>query len=114
LSRVCYVPDDDNDPDPHFGLKAKEAQHVVSNLPVLTPLTMTDILEAFDTSCIQKCFDPQNCPLNVNAQLYRGIGPFQYEATPKCRMKGGEGEQCKKEKPTPHQALSLNLTLLLP
>jgi hypothetical protein len=115
LSRVCYVPDDDNDPDPHFGLKAKEAQHVVSNLPVLTPLTMSDILDAFDTSCIQKCFDPQNCPLNVNAQLYRGIGPFQYEATPKCRMKGVEGEgECKKKKLPPYRTLNLNLTLLLP
>jgi RNase H-like domain found in reverse transcriptase len=95
LSCVCYVPDPDDDPDPdeyHCPVKPKEAQHVVSSLPEMTPLEVEDVINAFNGSCIQKCFDPENCPLNINGNLYRSIGPFEYKPTPKC-MAGGKGEE---------------------
>jgi hypothetical protein len=49
----------------------------------MTVITKDDIVNAFNqnTDIVTPCKNPQICTGNVNAQLYRGLGPFSYEPT---------------------------------
>ena len=58
------------------------AQHVMSPFPVLSVVTQQDIINAFSKEQIlTQCKNPKKCKANVNASLYRGLGPFNFEGT---------------------------------
>jgi Reverse transcriptase (RNA-dependent DNA polymerase)/RNase H-like domain found in reverse transcriptase/Integrase zinc binding domain/Integrase core domain len=105
LSRICIVEEREaKDRDSSMTVKIREAHHILPNLPVLEPLTMSDIIDAFDGSVVQKCFDGKDCPLNVNRVLYRGIGPFKYTPTYVCESGGDGGGD-------PPRTLKINTTM---
>ena len=58
------------------------AQHVKSPFPVLSVVTQQDIINAFaKEQIVTQCKNPEKCKANVNASLYRGLGPFNFEGT---------------------------------
>ena len=75
LSRLYYVPQSIN----KDSLGPKSAQHIDSPFKVLDVLTPDDILKGFTSELVTPCSAPEMCHLNVNSQLFRGIGPFQAE-----------------------------------
>jgi hypothetical protein len=90
FSRIYEVPDEiknatgsgTND------LKPKQAQHVTSPFPPLAVVTKDNLLEVFETQgnkLVTPCQAPDFCHLNVNGNLYRGLGPFEYKGTPICK-----------------------------
>jgi hypothetical protein len=59
----------------------KQAQHITPSFNPLQVLTKDDIIRTFRNEDISACAKPENCHLNVNSQLYRGLGPFEYKPT---------------------------------
>lgn len=82
LSRIYGVFDDDK-PKNKSELGPKSAQHIVPSFSPFSVLTKEDILNGFNDKTVTPCTDknPDFCKLNVNAQLFRGLGPFKYEKT---------------------------------
>jgi len=78
LSRVALV--DENIKPSDFSHKS--AQHIVSPFPLGKILTKSDIEEVFTEKCVVPCLGKEYCHLNVNAELFRGLGPFKFN--PNC------------------------------
>ena len=54
----------------------------MSPFPVLSVVTQQDIINAFaKEQIVTPCKNPEECKANVNASLYRGLGPFNFEGT---------------------------------
>jgi hypothetical protein len=79
LLRIAIV----DETKPRNNLGYRDAQHVFPTFPPMTVLTKDDIVNAFNQkpNIVTPCKDPQTCTGNVNAQLYRGLGPFSYKPT---------------------------------
>jgi hypothetical protein len=84
LSRMFIVEEREEKTTTGKTIRVKEKHHILPDLPLMTPITVNDVLELFDESMVQKCYGGANCPSNVNAQLYRGLGPYDYTPTPVC------------------------------
>ena len=59
----------------------KTAQHVDPTFPPLAVLSPDQIKSAFRENSVQSCSAPELCHLNVNSQLYRGLGPFTFQSS---------------------------------
>ncbi|MBM3937405.1 MAG: DDE-type integrase/transposase/recombinase [Sphingomonadales bacterium] len=77
LSRLMVVPNDTRR-DPQQ-LTYKMGQHIDLKFPVGKILTKDESLSLFKEDFVTPCKNPNNCYLDVNSNLYRGIGPFNYK-----------------------------------
>jgi hypothetical protein len=80
LSRLVYVTDKKNKSD----LMPTDAQHIEPTFHPLKIVSLDDVKKAFNPDTVQPCKEkePEKCPLNVNSQLYRGLGPYEFTGTP--------------------------------
>ena len=62
-------------------LGMKTAQYVDPTFPPLAIVSPDQIKQAFHENWVQPCRASELCHLNVNGQLYRGLGPFNSQAT---------------------------------
>ena len=62
-------------------LGLKTAQHVDPTFPPLAVVSPDQIKLAFRENSVQPCLAPDLCHLNVNSQLYRGLGPFTFQSS---------------------------------
>ena len=79
LSRIYSVEEGKRKEKSELGLKT--AQHVDPTFPQLTVVSPDQIKSAFRENSIQPCLAPDMCHLNVNSQLYRGLGPFTFQSS---------------------------------
>ena len=80
LSRIYSVEEGKRKERSELGLKT--AQHVDPTFPPLAVISPDQIKLAFRENSVQPCLAPDMCHLNVNSQLYRGLGPFTFQ--PSC------------------------------
>jgi hypothetical protein len=57
LSRMFIVEEREEKMTTGKTIRVKEAHHILPNLPLMTPITVNDVLELFDESMVQKCYD---------------------------------------------------------
>ena len=79
LSRIYSVEDGRRKEKSELGMKT--AQHVDPTFPPLAIVSPDQIKQAFRGNSVQPCKAPELCHLNVNSQLYRGLGPFNFQTT---------------------------------
>ena len=80
LSRIYSVEDTKRKEKSELGMKT--AQHVDPTFPPLAIVSPDQIRQAFRENSVQPCKAPELCHLNVNSQLYQGLGPFNFQTTP--------------------------------
>ena len=81
LSRIYLA--DSNPKVKNTELGFKSAQHIHSDFPLMSVVTKED-LDLQNQFCETKpvlCTQPDTCHLNINNQLYRGLGPYEYKGT---------------------------------
>ena len=59
----------------------KSAQHIQSDFPLMSVVTKEDLQNQFRETKPVLCTQPDTCHLNINNQLYRGLGPYEYKGT---------------------------------